>query len=316
MKSVILASILISLFCLNGNAGNEYKTQGITSAIQSKHVNQIVFAPASSAIAFQNENESEFRSEYTYGEEIYFRVYLDNSLSNYLIKELPGTAPSVISKNAFYIAYFFLDDKPISSSTISSELQESHKNEWTTFKGAFDNGDNGGDPILRGAYWQFLTEADNALTNGKHKIRVEIRAGIDTPIKHETKTVATGEIMLTVLPTSITKYDENLCLEKAVMSIPALEANVMKKYASMPENSKTVKEARITSDWTIVRNEYTSVILRRELTLLVISLNKEGKYVYKSCYISQEYIGGKFQDTFSYRDDAYENRVSSRCFTK
>ncbi len=318
MKKLIFLLLAVSAaWNLHAQPGKEFKTQGITSSAQTTFLNKIVFAPNSSAIAFQKEVTSDFKSDFTFGDEIYLRIYLDNSLCNYLIKELPTADPSNISKNAFFKAHFFLDGKEISTSTINGELQESHKKEWTTFKGAFNNGGSGGNPILRDGYSLFLTECDNLLTNGKHTIRIEIRPCIEQPVAFEGKTVATGEFTLTVLPTSINPYDEDMCLAKAQMSNPTLEARVMKKYASMPENSKQVKEARITMEnWDIIRNEYTSVILRRELSLVVVSINKDGKYVYKNCYISQEYVGGKFQDEFSYRDDGYESRISSRCFGK
>jgi hypothetical protein len=311
-KNLLLAlAVLMVSVSLSQNSN-----QGITSPIHQKFLGKIIMSKTKDAIAFKNEKEALFQNEFNYSDEIYLRVFMDNSLRDYLKTDLPELKNEDILKNGFFNVHFFFDDKQICTYYIKGELENDHKEIWTTFKGALYNANNG-DALMKNGYSVMLTEADKSLITGKHKVRIEVRAAINEPVKHESKIAATGEFTLNILPNSITPYDEHLCLPKAKMSNPALEAKVMKKYGSISENSSNVKEARINSeDWTIVRHDRTGLILYRTLSLTVISLHKNGYYVYKNCVISQDYIGGKFQDTFKYSDDAYETRINSLCVTK
>ncbi|WP_395632910.1 hypothetical protein [Flavobacterium sp.] len=298
------------------NSSGEYQTLGITSEAHKKNMGKIVFAPQRSDIAFQSENEANFRNAFTFGDEIYFRVYMDNSLSNYFIKSHPEMEKSKIDENSYYTVYYFLDGvQEKKAKILKNEFEKEHKQEWTSFKGALNNGPNRGDDLLWGSFDGFLRELDTKLSNGKHKIKVEIRPCIDNPNPIELATVASGEIDFTVTPTSINKNDESFCLKKANMKDAALEAKVLKLFAADKSNAGTTpKSCRITSkEWVITRNDLTGRILRRNLVLLVVALDKDGKYFYKDCYIAQEYVGGQFSNTINFSCDDYQYRVNRRC---
>lgn len=300
----------------NQKLGNEYKTLGLTSEAHKKNIGKFVFAPKREAIAFQSEEEFNFKNTYTFGDEIYFRVYMDNSLSNYFIKSHPEIDKSKIDENAYYNVYYFLDGVQITKAKIlKNEFEKEHKQEWTTFKGALNNGPLRQNDLLWGSFDLFLRESDSKLTNGKHKIKVELRPCIDSPSLIELETVASGEIDYTVNPNSINKNDEVFCLKKANMKDPVLEAKVLKLFAADKSNVGTIaKSCRIISkEWEITRNNLTGRILRRNLVLLVVALDKNGKYFYKDCFIGQEYIGNKFSDTIIFSCDDYQYRVNSRC---
>ena len=294
----------------------EYPTQGITSDVHKNNMGKIVFGPSYESIAFKKEIPASFKNSFTFGEPIYVRAYLDNSLSNYLIKLLPNEDKSYINNNAHFKAHFFLDGVETFSQTLSG-LQVGENQEWTSFKGALFTGDHSGSPMFRGEFITFLNGLDAKLSNGKHKIKVEIKPWINETNPVEGSVVAAGEFDFMVNPNSINTNDDIFCIAKANMTDAKVEAATMKEYALEKGNSTDVKFARIISkDWTIVRAPYTGTILRRNLNLHIVSINKEGKYVYKKCYISQEYISGKFQDKITFSSDAHETRLNSRCFTK
>ena len=296
--------------------GGEYPTQGITSDVHKNNMGKIVFGPSYESIAFKKEIPASFKNSFTFGEPIYVRAYLDNSLSNYLIKLLPNEDKSYINNNAHFKAHFFLDGVETFSQTLSG-LQVGENQEWTSFKGALYTGDHSGSPMFRGEFITFLNGLDAKLSNGKHKIKVEIKPWINETNPVEGSVVAAGEFDFMVNPNSINTNDDIFCIAKANMTDAKVEAATMKEYALEKGNSTDVKFARIISkDWTIVRAPYTGTILRRNLDLHIVSINKEGKYVYKKCYISQEYISGKFQDKITFSSDAHETRLNSRCFTK
>lgn len=317
MRIRIISSAIFLLFVFSGfSQSNDYKTQGFTSKLHEKSVGKILFATKMDFLAFGEEQESSVSNSFTFGEEIYFRVYMDNSLANYIMKAHPEIDKSIVDKNSYYTVYFYFDGNEKKKVKISKTAFESeHKHEWTTFKGALDKGNNPGDPLLWGEFKNFITELDGKLSNGKHTIKVEIHPSIDNPQPIELNAVASGELNYVVNSNSIDKSDEVFCLKKANMKDPIVEAKVLKSFAADKGNLESkAKFARILSkEWEITRNDLTGRILRRHLMLIVVAINKEGKYFYKNCYISQEYIGSKFVDKIDFTCDDNETRINSRC---
>ena len=58
-------------------------TEGISSPLHQKYMGKIVFAGTDTDIKKAQENEAAFISKATLGNPVYFRVYMDNSLTNY-----------------------------------------------------------------------------------------------------------------------------------------------------------------------------------------------------------------------------------------
>jgi hypothetical protein len=297
------------------NQNGEYKTLGATSELHKKNMGKIVFAPKAESLYFGKEVEAGLSNNYTFGEEVYTRVYMDNSLSNYIIKAMPTLDKTVVDEKSYYTLHFFLDGvEYYKKATSKGEFSKDEKHEWTSFKGAL-NSKTLSNAIMRGEFTVFLRTLNEKLSNGKHIVKITVNPTIDNPTPTELPAVAVGEINYTVNPNSIDPNDESFCLKNVKMSIPALEAKVLKAYKEEKGNSQNPKMARIISkDWEIFRNKLTGLILRRTLNIIVISINSENKYVYKNCVIKQEYIGNKFEDNFTMQTDAYENVVNSRCF--
>ncbi len=297
------------------NQDGEYKTLGATSELHKKSMGKIMFAPKLESLSFGKEVEAGLSNNYTFGDEIYTRVYMDNSLSNYILKAMPTLDKALVDEKSYYMLHFFLDGveyykKPLSKSDFSKD----EKHEWTSFKGAL-NSKSFSNALMRGPFAIFLYTLNEKLSNGKHVVKITVNPTIDNPTATELPAVAEGSINYTVTPTSINPKDEDFCLKNQKMSNPALEVKILKAYKEEEGNSQNPKIARIISkDWEIFRNKYTGVILRRTLNIIVISINSENKYVYKNCVIKQEYVGTKFEDNFTMQTDAYENVVNSRCF--
>jgi hypothetical protein len=292
----------------------EYKTAGFSSELHKKSVGKILFAPKVEMLAFGKEIESSLTNNFTFGEDIFLRAYMDNSLSNYIIKGIPNADKALIDEKGYYTVHFFLDGVEYYKKGLSKGgFSKTEKHEWTSFKGALSSKKS--DALVRGEFTTFLRTLNEKLSNGKHVVKISVHPTLDNPTPTELSAVSVGEINFTVNPNSIDPKDEDFCLRNAKMSIPALETKVLKAYKEEKGNSQNTKIARITSsEWNVIRNKYTGVILRRTLDLIVVSINSENKYVYKNCVIKQEYISGKFEENFTMTTDAYENIVSSRCF--
>ncbi len=293
----------------------EYKTLGPSSELHKKSMGKVLFAPTLEALSFGKEIEAGLSNDYTFGDEIYTRVYMDNSLSNYFIKAMPTLDKALIDEKSYFTLHFFLDGVEYYKKAMGKlDFSKQEKHEWTSFKGALESKVLS-NPLMRGEFKTFLRALNEKLSNGKHVVKITVHPTIDNPTAVELPAVAAGEFNYTVK--TIDPKDESFCLRAAKMSLPALEAKILKTYKEEKGNSQNPKIARIISaDWNVVKNKLTGILLRRTLDVIVISINSENKYVYKNCTIKQEYVGNKFDDNFTMTTDANENIVNSRCFTK
>ncbi len=82
--------IVLILFILLNSIEMIAQDQGITSNTHEKFVNQIVFATSKSDLAFKKERSSSFKNQFSSDQNIYGRVYLDQSIKNKTKEYAPG----------------------------------------------------------------------------------------------------------------------------------------------------------------------------------------------------------------------------------
>lgn len=169
--------IKLILFTLLTSISMQAQDQGITSEVHRKHVNQIVFANKKSDLAFKNEKESAFKTSFTTNDNIYGRVYVDQSIKNktgsyvggVLMYDMYIDGKSVEHKKSFGM-YRHLSDL-----TYYTEQMDSDEtfHQWTSWK-----------------VWLLPEEDDDELKYGNCNIaaRAFTLALLDaTPGKHEVK---------------------------------------------------------------------------------------------------------------------------------
>lgn len=172
---------------------------GITSTSHKKYIGKIVFASSITPLKFGSENENEFLNRFMLGQSIFFRVYLDNSLFNYINNLSPGYAREEINSKGGYLIKLYLDNEEVYSGNAcdgTSEFSPSEQEEMTTFKGALRNPDERG--IGENAYDRFLYKSIGKLTEGDHTVRVELYPTVSIPSMKIGSLVATGEFTLNV----------------------------------------------------------------------------------------------------------------------
>ncbi len=195
------------------NQNDAYKTLGASSELHKKSMGKILFAPKLETLSFGKEVEAGLSNDYTFGDEIYTRVYMDNSLSNYILKAYPTLDKVLVDEKSYYTLHFFLDGvEYYKKETSKSDFSKSEKHEWTSFKGAlkskaFTNA------LMRGPFAIFLYTLNGKLSNGKHVVKITVNPTIDNPTAIELPAVAEGSINYTVTPTSINPKDEDFCLK-------------------------------------------------------------------------------------------------------
>jgi hypothetical protein len=318
MKKIILITFVSSFInCFSQNS--EVVTDGFTSPIHEKYSNKIVFASKTEHLAFKEEIETEFKSEFNLGELIYFRVFLDNSLINYLSPIVKET-DELKGQNSTFKMVFYIDNviiENLKNDNISlTEFSSSEKGTRTTFKGAFKSEYDADDMIGKDVFKEMIRIQEAKLTPGKHELRMEIVPIYLDPV-NSTNTVkgnvvASGSITLNVKEVIINPADPNVCMPLAVKSDPALEAKMSKYYFN--EFKSTCDVVKIYSDnWVIEKNNLTGVNMSRHIDAYFGYKATNGA-CYKQLYIvSQEFDGTKFVDKMDFLGNYFPTEINCKC---
>lgn len=263
-------------------------TDGVTSPMHQKYMNKIVFAASDEGLAKGAEKENLFLTKFTLGDPLVFRVYMDNSLCNYL-KGRPF--PYVHGQ---YQLRFLLDGVETYVSRLQTEsFDREAKEKWTTWRGAFKSPD-GEVYLAMYRFNDFIKASEEKLTIGDHKVTLEIMPLQEYPETYLGPVVASGEITMSVKKSVIDASDPAVCMPKAKMTDKVLEAKIL--AASKRKVGEGAKDVRISSaKWNIARNKITGIITRRTVEAY-IGFTKNGKCYYDVYDFHQDYDGTGYQD--------------------
>jgi hypothetical protein len=275
-----------------GGSVEDAPVSGVISPVHAKNKGKIVFASGVDALTTQQEKEAGFSSTFTLGKPIYFRAYMANSLSNMAQRLLPDVSRGIIDVHALYRMKFYLDGT-LAFTGVLRDFSEELK-QYATFKGALQTGD---DQEYMGMtdFRLFLAQNEAKLTPGSHKLRIELLPALEYPEEKEGPVAAVGEITLAVGASTANPNDTKTCLPAAGMKDAALEAKMLQAFKAKGWSEKP-SAVRITGPkWNIVRNEFTSVIIKRSVQAVVASTMKNGSCRYQSFLFSQDYDGAAYQ---------------------
>lgn len=311
MKNFITTILLLGnlIFAQAQTVSND----GVTSTTHKKYMNKVVFATSKDPIKFGAENESAFATAFKLGDPIFFRVYMDNSLFNYANKLVPGQKREDINTKGGYKVKIYLDNVEMYAGNACegiSEFKATEQETFTTFKGALNNPSE--KAIAERAFEQFIMKSEDKLTVGSHKVKIEFYPTVASSKEVVGNVIATGEFTLTVPANLFVAYDPAKCLPKAQMTDKSIEENILKAFKAQGWKEEP-KEARIVeSNWTIVRNELTGVILKRTIDAIVAS-TKEYKCQYQIFGFSQDYDGSKYLDAIYLDNIGDPKTISCKC---
>ena len=262
-------------------------------------------------IVFNKEASPDLKSAKDFGvdfdskDDITAYVFMKNTIDNYQIAD--KASPDKLFKSVekkYYIKYF-IDDEEQKMNPIPGGALNGQKDGFTAFairvlrkNGNVDHNDFR-NKVLK-------------LSGGKHKIRVEMWGGnsLDNSTKEP---IAKGEFTLDkiefVAP-SIGAYNTI----KAQMINSDLENQALKLVTQQSAveglGSKYSKPKIADSDWAIVKNNLTSAIMYRTISIVFYEVNSKGicKAIY--FYFKQDYTGaGKYSNTLIYNGVGTSNRV-------
>ncbi len=278
----------------------------ITSAIHIKYLNKIVFASDMNSISFSKEIESNFKTDFNLGDLIYLRVYMDNSLFNYVRPLINDKPDDEIRKYSTFLFKIYIDNvlvDNLSEDAISrQQFDYSEKDHLTTFKGALKSTEK--DSYLAGIdmFNDVLLKHESKLTKGKHQVKFEILPNyINTSdgINVKGKAIAGGEITLNVNGSVINPNDTKMCMPGHGMLDEELITKIKRDFFKM--NQVKADEVRVLStSWKMERNKYNSAVERRTVEAYIGYKDSKTNLCYKRNYlVTQEFDGTKFVDELS-----------------
>ncbi|MGE0568179.1 MAG: hypothetical protein AB7O73_09535 [Bacteroidia bacterium] len=282
---------------------------GITSPMHEKYMGKIVFGSTMESIEFKKEVEEKFITKAIFGDEIRYRVYMDNSLVNYL------KTMKFASTHGRYQIKFVLDGTIADSSAFSEDaFSYTEKKSMTTFKGALKSA-AGKIAVGESAFQRFALKHEDKFTVGDHVLKVEYRPYQNYPSLYVGPVIASGEITLTVKKTIVDPNDPKTCLPKVEMKNPELEKSILKAFNAQ-KWEETPKEVRIISNkWNIVRNKYSGIITSRYVEAAIGS-TKDGKCAYQIFNFYQDYDGKDYQKEVYLSGIGDKTTVSCGCMKK
>lgn len=300
----------------------DFPTDGVTSPMHQKYMSKVVFS--ASNIEFGKENEASFITKANAESAIYFRVYMDNSQTNYLQKLLPNETEFTLTTGGMYKIFYYIDGVKCGEERVQeSRFGSDEKKSFTTFRGALRSankdekliGSLGYLNLYNNEMKNMALEKPTVLTPGDHKLKIEIMPYHNDPVTTGS-VVASGEITITVKKIPFDVNDPNICLPKAQLVDKAIEAKLIGAFKKNGKFGTDPKAVRIvTQKWEITRNEITGRPLKRWLSAVVV-VNNNGKCSYREYDFWQDHDGNSYQEDSTYMTDySDETEISCKCIT-
>ncbi|SHK35692.1 serine hydrolase domain-containing protein [Epilithonimonas mollis] len=214
MKSIFFILLIFIFGFSQSQTKNIVEPEKIENSIQKKHLNQILFLDK--IISIDNLQESDFLKTMTFREDKDFdiRVFLDNSLVNYLHQLDDSLTVDELLKKGNYQFNFYVDGKLMYTENLNSGAGKvEDKKVRTNFRIPFLNTQN---EDSWGRYlWMrffFANGGMDALEVGNHILKIEIKPYLKTLNLKVGNVIASGEIQLIVPKKDVS--DEQIAVQK------------------------------------------------------------------------------------------------------
>ncbi len=202
IKRILLASILCFTCILSAQNNDLIKTDGITTELHKKNVGKITFMNGN--IPLDQYKESDFLKsfELKHKSDLNIRVFMNNSVTNYLHQLNPDLTAEKLLQTGNLQFSFYINNKFIYKENINYGCNfgsAGNKNTSTTFRVPLTS--SKGEDWWAMYMWERFkfNGGEKALTEGTHKLKIEIRPYLKNNINDDVKTgdlIASGEIQL------------------------------------------------------------------------------------------------------------------------
>lgn len=272
--------------------------QGITGPIHEAHKGGIVFTR--SDLALGGISEGAFVKDFTLGQPMFFRVFLERSAVNHLAMRGGVPAGSVYADGVMYKARFTVSGQVIETSFGAWGGITQHSN-WTTWRGHFINPDLRmalpGSEVMR----ELLARGTGAglFAPGVWPVTMEVvpvgQTQSQQPLMGDV--IARGSFNLTVPEGAFNPANPLICVPgRGAAGSAAIEARTMAvSKASWHEQGTTpVRAIAIGEDWVVKRNEITGIPIERETKVLVLARGPKFCTTHVHEFTEQHIGGGKY----------------------
>src|SRR5688572_9215669 len=175
------------------------RSEGITTPLHQANVGRLTFVrrhvPADSLSTGDLLQTFELKG----AGDLAMRAFLANSLTNYLHRLAPQLSADELAQSGSYQVSFFVDGAPVYKHNVHpAAIPAETKHIKTVFAATIMNSSTPDSPW--GSIWHsfLLQGGDQALTAGKHLLRVELRPYLRNPQLKIGDLIAAGELQLTV----------------------------------------------------------------------------------------------------------------------
>ncbi|MCQ4138509.1 serine hydrolase [Chryseobacterium sp. EO14] len=269
--SLLFVLILINSFFF---AQNIVEPEKIENSVQKNHLNKIVFLDK--VIPLENIKESDFLKTMIFQEDKNFdiRIFLDNSLVNYLHQLDSSLTVDELLKKGNYQFSFTVDGKLIYTENLNTGAgtAESKKTK-TSFRIPFfstTNEDSWGRYLWMRFY--LANGGIDALETGNHALKIEIKPYLKTSTLKVGNVIAAGEIQLTVPPKNVS--EDQIAIQKI-----------------MPKSGWKVSEEKFNHEKIRALNQKIAENRFRDITGIVVIKNEK--------LLLEEYFNGYKRDSLN-----------------
>ncbi len=247
------------------------KSEGITSPLHQANIGKVTFM--AKPIPIENYKEADFLQTFELKEtgDLNIRVFMGNSLTNYLHRLAPELTAAELVKSGNYQFSFFVDGAVIYQENlhVGAGLLES-KNTKTILRVPLMT-TTGEDSWGKFMWNRFLLNGgEEALTAGTHRLKIEIRPYLKLTELKVGELIAAGELQLTVVKPEI------------------------------DERQIAIQPVKPASDWQISRDAYDSKKIRELNLKIAQNLFKEIKSIVvikNGRLLIEEYFNGATRET-------------------
>lgn len=196
---IFLIIALVIRFTVVGQIPDLVKSDNIVYPIHQANIGKIAFMKQ--LVPIEQFKETDFLNSFELKEKtnLHIRVFLGNSLTNYLHQLSPGLSVDDLTKNGNYQFSFFVDNQKIYVEDLNAGAGSADtKNQRTVFRVPLISSTNE-DSWGRFLWNRFLMNGgQEALTSGEHLLKIEIRPYLKLTQLVTGNTIAEGQIKIIV----------------------------------------------------------------------------------------------------------------------
>jgi len=240
----------------------------ITNPLHKANIGKVTFM--ADTIPLARYSESDFLKELVMkpGNNLYARVFLGNSLTNYQHRLQPGLTIEQLNQGNYQFA-FYIDDKLIYQENVNKGAGFARNKNGRTILTVPLISNRGEDMWSRHLFSRFMARGgEDALTTGMHQLSIEIRPYVNIPALKVGDIIASGKLKLVV---------------------PAAEAKDIRIQAIRPNSGWPVSTDAYDQKLIMAMNE--KIALNKFKNISGIVVIKNGKL------LLEEYFNGSGRDT-------------------